>query len=100
MSGDLAPWVVLFLVVGGVLALDLLVVNRKAHAPTFHEAAAWSAVWVSIAIAWFAAMAVADDWAMAVLQRYPPQGDYSADLAHTKLVCQRVAEQLRTPAVA
>jgi Beta-lactamase enzyme family len=47
-----------------------------------------------------ACLAVADDWAMAVLQRYPPKGEYSADFAHTRQVCQRVAEQLRTPAVA
>jgi len=51
VSADLGPWLVLFLVVGGMLALDLLVVNRKAHAPSFREAAAWSAVWISIAVA-------------------------------------------------
>ncbi len=45
-------------------------------------------------------LAVAPDWAMAVLQRYPPQGNFDADFAHTKLVCQRVAEQLRAPSVA
>jgi hypothetical protein len=45
-------------------------------------------------------LAVAADWAMAVLQRYPSQGNYDADFAHTQLVCQRVAEQLRAPSVA
>ena len=35
----------------GVLALDLGVFNRKAHAITTKEAAAWSAVWVSLAVA-------------------------------------------------
>lgn len=34
-----------------MLALDLGVMNRKAHAPTFKEAAAWSVVWISLALA-------------------------------------------------
>lgn len=33
-----------------MLALDLGVFNRKAHEPTFKEAVAWSAVWVSLAL--------------------------------------------------
>ena len=45
-------------------------------------------------------LAVADDWAMAVLQRYPSQGQYEKDLAHAKLICQLVAQQLRVPAAA
>lgn len=32
-----------------VLAIDLGLFNRKAHAPTFKEAALWSGVWVSLA---------------------------------------------------
>jgi tellurite resistance protein TerC len=32
-----------------MLLLDLVVVNRHAHAPTFREAAAWSAIWVGLA---------------------------------------------------
>jgi tellurite resistance protein TerC len=35
----------------GVLALDLGVFNRKAHAIGTKEATAWSAVWVSLAAA-------------------------------------------------
>lgn len=31
-----------------MLALDLGVFNRKAHEPTFKEAAIWSAVWVGL----------------------------------------------------
>jgi tellurite resistance protein TerC len=38
-----------------MLALDLGVLNRKAHAVTYKEAAAWSAVWVSLAMV-FAAL--------------------------------------------
>jgi tellurite resistance protein TerC len=59
VSPDLVPWIVLAVVVGGMLALDLLVANREAHALSFREAAAWSAVWVSIALAFGAAIAVA-----------------------------------------
>ena len=33
-----------------MLALDLGVLNRKAHAVTYKEAATWSAVWVSLAL--------------------------------------------------
>jgi tellurite resistance protein TerC len=38
-----------------MLALDLGVLNRKAHAITYREAATWSAVWVSLALV-FAAL--------------------------------------------
>ncbi|MCA1619162.1 MAG: TerC family protein [Acidobacteria bacterium] len=38
-----------------MLALDLGVLNRKAHAVTYREAATWSAVWVSLALV-FAAL--------------------------------------------
>ncbi len=39
------------LVVLAVLALDLGVFHRKAHAVSFREAAAWSVVWVALALA-------------------------------------------------
>jgi tellurite resistance protein TerC len=58
MSPELLPWIALFAVVGGMLALDLLVVNRHAEAMPFRKAAAWSAVWISLALgfgAWVAA---------------------------------------------
>lgn len=48
-----APWwawtgfhVLVFL----MLALDLGVFNRKVHAPSFREAAVWSAVWIGLAL--------------------------------------------------
>jgi tellurite resistance protein TerC len=50
MSGTLGPWVVLFVIVGGMLALDLLVLNRDAKPVPFRRAAAWSAVWISLAL--------------------------------------------------
>lgn len=58
MSGELVPWVALALIVGGMLALDLLVLNRDAKPIAFRRAAAWCAVWVSLALgfgAWIAA---------------------------------------------
>jgi tellurite resistance protein TerC len=42
---------VLAVVVGGMLALDLLVLHRDAKPVPFREAAAWSAVWVGLALA-------------------------------------------------
>jgi len=33
-----------------MLALDLGVFNRKIHAPSFREAALWSAVWIGLAL--------------------------------------------------
>ena len=58
MNPDLIPWLVLFAVLGGMLALDLLVANREAHAPSFREAAAWSVVWISTALVFGAAIGV------------------------------------------
>jgi hypothetical protein len=43
-------------------------------------------------------MAVADTWAMAVLQRYPGHGQWNADFQHGQQVCQDVATQLINPA--
>ena len=58
LNPDLIPWLVLAAVLAGMLALDLLVVNREAHAPSFREAAGWSVVWISAALAFGAAIGV------------------------------------------
>lgn len=50
MFSELLPWLTLAGVVGSVLALDLLVVHRDATVVPFRVAAAWSAVWVSLAL--------------------------------------------------
>ena len=58
MSPELLPWVALFVIVGGMLALDLLVLNRDAKPVPFRKAALWSGVWISLALgfgAWVAA---------------------------------------------
>ena len=43
-------WVVFNVFVLGMLALDLGVFHRKAHAVSLREAFAWSAVWISLAL--------------------------------------------------
>ncbi|HYW32048.1 MAG TPA: TerC family protein [Gemmatimonas sp.] len=44
-------WVGFNAMVLGLLAVDLGIVNRKAHAVTMRQAVGWSVVWVSLAIA-------------------------------------------------
>lgn len=51
---DLLPWGVIAVVVGGMLALDLLVPHRDAKPVPFREAVVWSVVWVSLALAFVA----------------------------------------------
>ena len=43
-------WVIFGVVVAGMLALDLGVFHRKAHAVRGREAAIWSVIWVSVAL--------------------------------------------------
>ena len=50
MSADVLPWIALALIVGGMLALDLLVVNRDPKPVPFRKAAVWSVVWISLAL--------------------------------------------------
>jgi tellurite resistance protein TerC len=47
---DLAPWILFLGFVAGMLALDLGVFHRHAHAVSRKEAATWSAVWIGLAI--------------------------------------------------
>ncbi|HEY8490288.1 MAG TPA: TerC family protein [Dehalococcoidia bacterium] len=55
-SADVIPWLVFTLFVLGMLALDLGVFHRKAHAVSLREAAIWSAVWVALALAFNAGL--------------------------------------------
>ncbi|HET8668354.1 MAG TPA: TerC family protein, partial [Terriglobales bacterium] len=48
-SHELLFWILFNLFVAAMLALDLGVLNRKAHIIRFREALGWSAVWVSLA---------------------------------------------------
>jgi tellurite resistance protein TerC len=49
-SDNLFLWVIFNVFVLGILALDLLVLHRKAHAVSLREALAWSCVWISLAL--------------------------------------------------
>src|SRR5690349_18389851 len=50
MFMDLLPWAGFLAFVLLVLAVDLGVFHREAHAVTRREALAWSGVWISLAI--------------------------------------------------
>jgi tellurite resistance protein TerC len=45
-----------------LLALDLGIVNRKAHAPTFREAAFWMCVWIGLALVFCAGLYYYTSW--------------------------------------
>ncbi len=49
-SDSVLLWIVFNAFVLGMLALDLLVFHRKAHAVSLREAFTWSVVWVSLAL--------------------------------------------------
>ncbi|HEU4325652.1 MAG TPA: TerC family protein [Roseiflexaceae bacterium] len=49
-EGNIWIWVGFLAFVFAMLAIDLGVFNRKAHAPSFKEATAWTTVWVSLAL--------------------------------------------------
>ena len=51
MSFDVLVWVAFGALIVGFLALDLFVFHRKAHEVSLREAAAWSAVWVTLGLA-------------------------------------------------
>lgn len=50
MNPELIGWVVFATVVPTMLALDLLVFNRRPHVLSLREASAWVAVWVSLGL--------------------------------------------------
>ncbi len=58
MPTDLVPWILLFGIVGAMLALDLLVLHREAKPVPFRQAAAWSAIWISLALGFGAYVAI------------------------------------------
>ena len=51
MSTQVITWVIFSVVVLGLLSLDLGVFHRKSHVVKIREALIWSAVWVSLALA-------------------------------------------------
>ncbi|MBI4719649.1 MAG: TerC family protein [Chitinivibrionia bacterium] len=50
MPHQLYLWIGFHFFLGTMLAIDLGIFQRKAHAPTVREALAWTAVWVGIAL--------------------------------------------------
>jgi tellurite resistance protein TerC len=50
MDSQVFLWVIFNVFVLGILALDLLVLHRDAHAVSLREALVWSCVWVSLAL--------------------------------------------------
>jgi tellurite resistance protein TerC len=57
MPGSIWKWVLFNAFVLGMLALDLGVVHRRKHVIKLQEAAAWSAVWIGLALAFAALVA-------------------------------------------
>jgi tellurite resistance protein TerC len=53
---ELSLWLLLAALVGGLLALDLLVFHRQAHAVSLREAALWSFVWIALGLSFGAAV--------------------------------------------
>jgi len=51
MNNEVLLWSGFALLIGVMLVLDLGVFNRKSHEISFREAAAWTAVWTSLALA-------------------------------------------------
>ena len=51
LETDTLLWIVLAVTIGTVLTLDLLVFNRRAHAPSFREAATFSAFYIGLGLA-------------------------------------------------
>jgi tellurite resistance protein TerC len=51
MDSQVFLWVIFNVFVLGILAVDLLVLHRKAHTVSLREALGWSCVWVSLALA-------------------------------------------------
>lgn len=47
-------WAIFFFVVLGALAVDIGIVNRRAHAPSRKETIVWSVIWVSLALLFWA----------------------------------------------
>ena len=63
----------------GMLALDLGVFHRKAHAVSFREAAIWTAVWIGLALAFNAASSSAGEAGLEFLTGYLIEKALSVD---------------------
>jgi tellurite resistance protein TerC len=68
-------WIAFLALIVALLALDLGVLNRRAHAPTMREALGWSAMWVSVGLA-FSGVVYA-------LYEHHLLGDFEGTIAYT-----------------
>ena len=75
------PWIVLAVLVGGLLALDLLVFHRHAHRDSMRQAAWWSVFWVGLGLAFalFVGFTRGDDAAFAYLTAFLIEKSLSVD---------------------
>jgi tellurite resistance protein TerC len=80
-SFDLWRWGLFHVFILGMLALDLGVFNRKAHAVKVREALTWSAVWISLALVFCAGIYhfEGQDHAMKWLTAYVVEKSLSVD---------------------
>lgn len=76
LAADLRAWALLALVVGAMLAVDLLLFARGGRAPSMRESAAWSVAWLAVALgfgavlwAWHGGDAGAEYYAGYLLER-------------------------------
>ena len=56
------PWAVFIVIIAGMLALDLGVINKKAHEPTKRESLTWAIVWVSLAALFNIGVYISEGW--------------------------------------
>jgi tellurite resistance protein TerC len=77
----LLPWLLFGCLILALLALDLGVFNRRPHAILFREAAAWSAFWIALALAFDGLMYVwrGPDQALEFLTGYVLEKSLSLD---------------------
>ncbi len=81
MELSLWAWIGFCCFLVGMLALDLGVFHRKAHAVTFREAIAWSLVWISLALgfSWLLLVRSGSQPAMEFLTGYVIEKSLSVD---------------------
>lgn len=56
------PWAVFIVIIAGMLALDLGVINKKAHEPTKRESLTWAIVWVGLAALFNIGVYISEGW--------------------------------------
>lgn len=60
--GTVLPWAAFGVIIVTILALDLGIFNREAHAPSRKEALTWALVWISLALLFNAGVYILEGW--------------------------------------